>query len=472
MIQLRDYQQNAVSECREEFRNGARKVLLVAPTGSGKTVIFSFIAQAAAIERGKKVLICAHREELLAQISRTLEGFGIAHGWIASNRQPDHANPVQLASVMTLKRRSVSWIPDLIIMDEAHHCVAGSWLKIIERWPTAQVLGVTATPARLDGRGLGEVFECLVMGPTVKGLIEQGHLCPVKYYTPKLVDTHGLRARGGDFNEEELENLMMQSRVTGEVVGYYRKLSDAKPAVAFCTTIKHSEHVADAFNAAGYRWKSLDSSLSTSERRQAVRDLATGELHGISSCDIISEGFDLPCVTTAILLRPTQSLSLHLQQVGRVLRPAEGKDFAIIIDHVGNTGSSTDGTITPNHGRAEDDRDWTLDGIEKKQPTKAESKMCKECFAMIPVSATSCPECKADLTADVPLPDEDKEGELEEFGGTPASLVYGSEEWLKKASLREVLRWARTREQLVQVQELRGYKKAWVYYTELSRGNK
>lgn len=396
-MELRDYQADCIAKLRAAFQQQHRRVLLVAPTGAGKTVMFSYLTQKLT-ERGNRVLLLAHRDFLLDQIGGTLARFDIPHGFIAAKRRRELCHLAQVAGVHTLKNRvaKIAWQPDWIICDEAHHATAGSWNTILGAYPSARVVGVTATPERLDGKGLGEIFDHMVLGPRVQDLMDRGFLSRVKYYSPATVSTEGMRIRMGDYQQSEIEQAVNQRGVTGHAVDWYRKACDGAPAIAFCASIAHSENVAEGFREAKYRWQALHSKMSHADNQAAIQKLASGELHGVSSCDIISEGFDVPVVTAAILLRPTKSLGLHLQQIGRVLRPAPGKERAIIIDHVGNVAQCKAGSWTLNHGRAEDDRVWSLDG-RKKDKEKMPAKRCPVCFAMIPISATKCPECGAEF---------------------------------------------------------------------------
>jgi superfamily II DNA or RNA helicase len=388
MIQLRDYQLDLVHGVREAYRSGRKAPLVVSPTGSGKTVLFAYIAQGTSA-KGNSVVILVHRQELVDQTCRTLHAFGVAHGVIAAGRTPDRTLPVQVASVQTYVRRLDFFKPALIIADEAHHATAGSWRKVITHHPQARILGVTATPERLDGKGLGEVFDELIRGPEVKDLIRGGHLAPPLYYAPpQAADLTGISIKRGDFDQREIAAAMDKAAITGDAVEHYAKLCRGAPAVAFCASVAHAQHVAEQFQAAGFRAATIDGNMDRDDRREVVRKLGDGRLHVLTSCEIINEGFDLPIVTAAILLRPTMSLAVHLQQVGRVLRPAPGKDRAIILDHVGNLG---------RHGLAEDVRDWSLDGRPKgKRKAKDEDEVrvlqCPSCFCCHE-PAPECPEC-------------------------------------------------------------------------------
>lgn len=448
-MNLRPYQQNAIDDVKLAFMNRNRRVLLVAPTGAGKTVMFSYIAKHAAL-KGNRIAILAHREELLEQISRTLTQFDVDHGFVAVRRPVNLSKMVQVCGVHTLKNRAarLAWTPDLIVCDEAHHATAGSWARILEAYPDARVLGVTATPERLDGTGLGNVFDTMVRGPEIADLIERGFLSRVKYYCPTTVNTDDMKLRMGEYRHSDVDERVNNRRVIGEAVKWYRKLCDGAPAVAFCASIKHSEHVAETFRAAGYRWASLDSTLTPEARRAAVLGLGNGNLHGISSCDIISEGFDLPIVSAAILLRPTASLGLYLQQVGRVLRVALGKTHATIIDHVGNCGSNRGGKWVEKHGFAEDIRKWSLEGRIKRDGA-APVRLCEECFAVVPISARICPQCGATLWTDPEVLDQDAE-ELEEV--------------VSPLKIRELERAAKTLADWHQVAKLRKFKAGWAWH--------
>jgi DNA repair protein RadD len=388
MINLRDYQNDCIEGIRGSYRAGRRSPLLVSPTGSGKTVMFAFIADKTSVNL-KKVLILVHRQELVDQTCKTLRAFGVEHGIIAAGRSPEKRHLVQVASVQTLVRRLDSFRPDLIVIDEAHHGTAGSWRKVLDYNPQARVLGVTATPERLDGKGLREVFDDLIRGPEVKDLIRNGHLSPPVYYAPPIAaDFSQVKIARGDYDQKQLAAAMDKREIIGDAVEHYARICPGAPAVAFCTSIAHAQHVADQFNAAGFSAATIDGNMDRDKRREVVAMLGDGRLQVLTSCEIINEGFDLPIVSAAILLRPTMSLGLHLQQIGRVLRVCPGKSRAVILDHVGNLG---------RHGLAEDVRDWSLDGRPKKTGKKKDAddidvRQCKQCFCChAPMSA--CPEC-------------------------------------------------------------------------------
>lgn len=380
----RPYQTAALDALRRAYADGRRAPLLTAPTGSGKTVIFA-LASHGATARGHSVVIVTHREELLQQASAKLTACGVPHGLIAAGREPDPAALCQVASVATLVRRLDSVRPPrLLIIDEAQHALAGQWQTILSRWPDALRLGVTATPCRLDGQGLGDVFDSLVLGPSVSDLQAQGYLARARYWAPpQVADLSGLGTRAGDYAREAAAERMRRPGVTGDAVAHYQRLATGRRAVAFCVTVSHAETVATEFAAAGIPATSVDGSLSPQERADRLARFAAGEVLVLTSCDLISEGWDLPQVDAALLLRPTASLGLHLQQVGRVLRPAPGKDYAVVLDHVGNL---------ERHGLAEEPREWSLAGKGRRPRVVLGAVRCPVCFAMYS-PAELCPQC-------------------------------------------------------------------------------
>ena len=447
-MNLRPYQQQAVDELRGAYAQGARSPLFVLPTGGGKTFTFVYVGQSA-VARGNRVLILVHRQELLMQASRSLTAMGVRHGLIARGHVTT-GDQVQVASVQTLIRRlgKHRYHFDLIIVDEAHHAIAGSWRKIIDALPQARVLGVTATPIRSDGKGLRDVFDTMVTGPTVQQLIDMGHLVrPVVYAPPTQLDLAGVKRRMGDFDQAELGKRVDKPTITGSAVEHYRKLCDRQPAIAFCVSVAHAQHVAADFRSAGYQAKAIDGSMPDAERKQAIEDLGAGRLHVLTSCDIISEGTDIPVVAAAILLRPTQSMGLFIQQVGRALRPAPGKDRAIILDHVGNC---------MRHGLPQDDRDWSLDGLldagkRKRENDVAPVKQCEKCYAVF-TPRPVCPVCGH--THEI------KEREIKQTEGELQEVDAVTMQRQRKQEIGK----ARTLEELQEVARKRGYKPGWARF--------
>lgn len=443
MTTLRPYQSDMVDAIRAEYRRRVRSVLTVAPTGSGKTVVFSYIAHHAQ-ERGHRVLILVHRTELLDQVSAALTANATPHALIAQGHRFQPMVPVQVGSVFTVvKRLAKLAVPDLIIPDEAHHAVLSTtWGQVLAAFPSAKVLGVTATPVRLSGEGLGECFQSLVLGPTVEQLISIGALCPARVYAPPTISTEGLHSRMGDFIKAELTVRTDTPTVTGDAVKHYQRLTPGRAAVVFCVSVDHAKHVADQFNAAGISAHSVDGKMDRGLRRDIVGAFTAGRLLVLTSCDLISEGFDCPRIEVGISLRPTQSMGLWLQQVGRCLRPWPGKSEAVIFDHAGNT---------MRHGLPDDDREWTLEG----RPRQARDvgaisvRICPSCFAANRSGGLACTECGAVFPV--------KPREIEQQDGDLVEVDKAERDRQRQVARSEVWQ-AKTEAELIALGERRGYK--------------
>lgn len=451
MLRLRDYQQQDVNAIRDAMARGKRAILYVLPTGGGKTVVFSNIAATVAA-RNKSTMTLVHRIELLRQTSKALGKNGVDHGLISPKFTPDYRKPVQVASVQTLVRRThMLKKPDLIIIDEAHHATAGTWKKILAEYPNAYIIGVTATPCRGDGVGLGVqaggIFDHLIEGPTTKQLIEKGYLVrPVIYAPVEKLDLRSVHIVAGDYNKAEIADVVDKPKITGNAVAHYRKLCSGAPAVAFCINVAHAEHVAEEFRAAGYRAYSVDGTMDDDTRSRILNGLGNGQVQVVCSCDLISEGTDIPAIQCAILLRPTKSLGLFIQQCGRALRILDGKDKAIILDHVGNT-------LT--HGMPHEEREWSLDGVKKVKgkrdaAVRVNVRQCPNCYAMH-APAPSCPECGMVYSTDV---------DIEEIYGELTEITPAEERLLKRKKQIEVGS-AQSLEELIAIGRARGYKDGW-----------
>ena len=410
-IKLRDYQEVAVQDVRVEFRKKNHPVLFVLPTGGGKTYTFSYVADSSA-NRGRNVCIIVHRKELLLQASASLASLGIEHGMISPDFTPKPYAKVQVASIDTLlqrlKKRAFKF--GLLIFDEAHHVISDNkWGRVYELLGKPPMLGVTATPVRTDGKGLGEhaggVFKSIVLGPSVVELIRRGMLInPHVYASPFVPDVDEVKTdRNGKDNLVALAKLVDKPKITGSAVAHYTEICPGRRAIVFCSGIEHAKHVRDEFNAAGYRFEILVGApqMSDTERTDVNKRLRNGELHGACTVDLVSEGYDLPDLECCIMLRPTASEALFLQQVGRVMRPSPGKTECWLLDHVGNTGKlQDDGTFKRKHGLPNEEREWTLDGRKKKKKKsdqdevedKIDIKQCPKCYTTHE-AAPACPRC-------------------------------------------------------------------------------
>lgn len=446
---LRPYQQQAITDLRAAVSAGALAPLYVLPTGGGKSVIFTALASGA-LARGRRVVVLAHRRELVAQGAAHLARAGLHVGIIAPWATADPSAPAQVASVQTLVRRlDATPEPDLLVIDEAHHAAAGSWRAIREAWPKAIAVGVTATPIRLDGAGLGEVFDALVLGPSARELTADGYLVPAEVWCPSVPDLAGVRTRGGDWSPEDLERALERSAIVGDAVASFQQHVPDGTAVAFCVSVAAARSTAAAFNASGIQAAVLTGDASGTSRQGVLDDLSAERIRVLCTVDVVSEGFDLPQIAAAILLRPTKSLGLYLQQVGRALRPAPGKTRAIILDHAGNA---------LRHGLPSEDRDWSLDGIQRRHGRPAADddeavsvRQCMSCYAVFETGPV-CPFCGS-----VPAPTKrelrEREGELRLLAEREAARVAA----VRQAEERRT----ETLEDLLRIEKERGYKKGW-----------
>jgi superfamily II DNA or RNA helicase len=367
-------------------------------TVTHNTYTFSAIADAAA-SRGRPVCIIVHRKELLLQASASLSALGIHHGLISPDYSPTHAL-VQVASVDTLQIRlkKHKYKFGLLIFDEAHHVIAGNkWGRIYESLGQPPMLGVTATPVRTDGKGLGTIagglFSAMVLGPSVPDLVKRGMLiAPTVYMGQEIPDFSGVKVnRDGDLSMEDLAERIDKPKVIGDAVKAYTDICAGARAIVFCPNVNSARHVMESFNAAGYRFELLVGApaMSDAARTSVNKRLRSGELHGACTVDLVSEGYDLPDLTCCIMLRLTQSEGLFLQQVGRVMRPSPGKTECFLLDHVGNIGrpDPDTGEFKVKHGFPHWERDWTLDGKKKKrgraaldEPPPLPLKQCPKCY--------------------------------------------------------------------------------------------
>jgi len=393
MIPLYDFQEELGTNARKSLRK-FQSTLLVLPTGAGKSYITAWMVRNGLI-KGNTAYFCVHRKDLVTQMSSTFRKFNIPFGYIASGRPYNPFMPVQICSIQTLYNRlhKVA-VPSILIVDEAHFSCSKTYSEIIDVYKKAGafIIGKTATPWRLSGEGLARHFDDMVIGPSVRELMDQGFLSRYKYYAPSVPDLTGIASRMGDYVKAELETAMDRNTIIGNAVSHYRKFAMNKRAVAFCVSIKHSVHVAESFRSAGIMALHVDGDTPMKDRMKAYHSFAKGEIKILTSVAIFSEGLDLASlvgsevpIEAAILLRPTQSLSLFLQQVGRALR--KKPEPAIILDHAGNY---------LRHGLPDEDREWSLAGRPKKKRGEEEPEVrvrqCQECYA-VHLPAPVCPEC-------------------------------------------------------------------------------
>ncbi len=414
MIQLRPYQVAGVDGVGAGWAAGNHNMLAVFPTGAGKTAMLSHIMHH---HTGACVAI-AHRQELVGQISQALAREGVVHRIIGSKAVvrlccKNHieefgkcyyhpAAPCGVAGVGTLTRPSRqhalrSWLASvtLWVQDEAHHVLReNQWGKAAALFPHAKGLGVTATPMRADGAGLGRefdgLFDDMVLGPSMRDLIKDGYLTEYRIFAPRSdidLSTVNITA-GGDYNPKKLRAAAQKSHIVGDIVEHYRRIAPGKLGVTFATDVDTATTIAEQFTAQGVPAAVVSAKTPDAERQAILRRFRGRELLQLVNCVLFGEGFDLPAIEVVSMGRPTESYGLYVQQFGRALRPMEGKDRAIIIDHVGNV---------VRHGLPDAPREWTLARRDKRAPsgpTDVEAlKSCPQCLGVYPRPLPACPEC-------------------------------------------------------------------------------
>lgn len=435
---LRDYQLEIIDKVRDSMNRGNRRVMLQLPTGAGKTLVASEILKQTSLN-GYNSIFLADRRKLIDQTGEKLKSYGVDYGIIMAGRAPDWEAPVQVASIQTLYsraiRRQVMSLPDvqLVVIDEAHKSLGNQYLEIIqEHYPEAFLLGLTATPYRADGRGLDEMYDDLVIGPSVKRLTEEGYLVPMKYYAPSMPDMVYLESivdkSKGDYNETKLGKYMEQNRpLIGDVVKHYKLLAGDRQAVVFASSVRHSIYLAEAFNKAGIPAEHIDGTTYHIERQRIYDDVHSGKTRVLTNCAVLIEGWDEPQISAAILARPTKSVATYLQMAGRVLRPYPGKQDAILIDHSG---------AVRELGFVHDERDWSLAAREaiklEEDPTakidegsepKDENIVCENCTTVYS-GRRKCPECGWEPPKRKPKPVKILEAQLEEVLAVKAKEDY------------------------------------------------
>lgn len=454
MFTLRPYQEQFIDDIRHEFAIGKRRVCAVAPCGSGKTVMAGWMARGALV-RGRRVLFMVHRKELIEQTSRAFQRLGINHSLILKGARVVDDSPVHIASVQTLSRRlDKLQPPDFLICDECHHIMAGTYQKILTAFPKAYVLGLTATPTRLNGSGLGSVFESLVLGATVKELIAEGNLAPYDYYAPPTkFDPKLARVRYGEYVKSDVAAQIDDAMIIGDVVKNYKKYADGKRAIVYCISREHSEHIAAAFQKEGIAACHVDGDTASARRANCIAAFREGKINVLCNCELFGEGFDVPALDAVILARPTKSLTLYIQQAMRAMRRDDHnpKKRAVIIDHVGNVFQ---------HGLPDEEREWTLEEKAKRKRMREVPpiRQCPKCFAALPAQAKVCSSC----------------GYVFRTEGRKATESDGQLvriEELKRKKRQEVGR-ARTIQELEAIAIRRGYSMRWVTHIARARHRK
>lgn len=356
-MKLRPYQEELKFKVLDALSQ-VNRVMLQLPTGGGKTITFVDLAEHF-VNQNKIVWILVHRKELIDQTADKLTKYNVRHGVIQADYHYSQFAPCHIVSVQTVVRRlSKVRPPDIIICDEAHHSTANSYRKIYENYPKAKLIGVTATPVRTNGEGFKDLFDKMICGLSVKELIKQGYLCEPKIFAkPLSFDLSSIRVTAGDFNDKDLFEALDNTEIYGDLVNSYIQKANGKKAIVFAINIEHSKHIVEMYNASGIKAEHLDGTTPKVERTAILNRFKRGETLVLSNVNIITEGFDVPDCEVVQLAKPTKSLAMYLQMVGRGLRTSPGKEYAIVLDH-------SDSVFY--HGFPQQDRIWTLKGKKKK----------------------------------------------------------------------------------------------------------
>lgn len=441
-FKLFGYQQELVDKARQSLAKGNRSVLLVSPAGSGKSIMIAEITRLA-IQKGGHVMFTVHRKELADQISETFkdDDIDLAH--------------TTIMTVGRIKNRLGKLpTPTLIITDETHHSLAKTYQDIYNWYSNVPRLGFSATPWRLSGKGLKDVYDDMVEGPTVKWLIDHHYLAPFTLYGYNSDTSMLKKSSTGDYTTKSMDDFASHI-IYGDIIKEWREKADGQKTIIYCHSIEFSKQVAQAFNEAGIQAMHADSKTPAAERDQIMNDFKNGKITVLCNVDLISEGFNVPDCSCVVMLRPTKSLVLYIQQSMRCMRYQPGKQ-AIIIDHVSNY---------ENFGLPDTDREWTLEDRTKKKGGGGggqSTRTCGKCFAVIPISCQTCPICGAKLETESTELINDKAVHLTEIKNfKPLTTNYLITK--KPAELNSM-------QELYTYAEAKGYKRGWAWYQGKKRG--
>ncbi|ADJ40968.1 DEAD/DEAH box helicase [Limosilactobacillus fermentum] len=445
MFKLFGYQQELVDKARQSLAKGNHSVLLVSPAGSGKSVIIAEITRLA-IEKGGHVMFMVHRKELVDQIIDTFlkDDIDLSH--------------TTVMTVGKIKRRLGKLpTPTLIITDETHHSLAKTYQDIYNWYDNVPRLGFSATPWRLSGKGLKNVYDDMVEGPSVQWLIDNSYLADYTMYGYKSGDDSQLKKSStGDYTGRSMDDYA-KTIIRGDVIKTWREKANERKTIVYCHAVWFSKQVAQVFNNAGIKAAHVDSKTPSGERSKIMVDFKAGKIMVLCNCDLISEGFNVPDCSCVVLLRPTESLVLYIQQSMRPMRFVPGK-HAVIIDQVGNF---------KKFGTPDTPRTWTLEDRKKKKGNGGGQlgppvRTCEKCFAVIPAQSRSCPICGAEIEVTKTELDIDRDANLDDvtqFKPFSANYVVTK----RPSDLK-------TRQDLEEYAKAKGYKPGWIYYQLKKRG--
>lgn len=434
---LRDYQINSIELIKEEFKKGFNKVMLVLPTGAGKSVIACEMIKRS-VKKGNNVIFVVRGVSLINQMSQTLFREYVDHGVIQSNHWNKRPNSkVQIVSIDTIISRKNYPKADFIIIDEVDQATSKGYKEFLSKYNNSFILGVTATPFFI--KPITHAVESYVAPISMQGLIDKNYLCPFKYYAPNVPDLSEVKVSSStkDYVNDQLEEVMVQGSLTGEIIKHWKSLGQNRPTLCFAVNVKHSKILVERFNKSGIPAAHCDANTPQNERDEIFLKLKNGEIKIVCNVGIATRGFDAPYVSCLIIARPTKSLNLHIQILGRGTRLHDGKENCLVLDHAGNI---------QQHGFPTDEREINLYGKATETFTKT-SKICKECFAVY--RGPICPECGVKAP---PAP----QGEIVE---TDEQLQEITQQNFIEITLKNLIREAKQK----------GRKKQWAYYKLIDR---
>lgn len=446
MFILRNYQKKLISNLKQSLLSGNHNVVVQSPAGSGKTVTMAAIAKSAT-DKHNNVLFIVHRREIVEQVKQTFKAYGVDMALC------------YVGMVQTVTRRLEKLDkPQLILVDECHHALAKSYTRIFEYFEQANVVGFTATPIRLSGQGLSKVFDDLILGPQIDWLIDNNFLAPYEYYSVKLIDDKKLKKNStGDFSSKSMDSAS-KNIIYGDVIKTYKRVASNTKTIIYTHNVESSIKVAKEFNEAGFKALQVDGKTPKDKRKQAMDDFRSDKITILVNAELYGEGVDVPDCQTVVMLRPTESLSLFIQQSMRCMRYKPNKK-ATIIDHVANY---------TRFGLPDTPRTWSLEGRDKKKKASGSDvpiRTCPHCFAVISAAYSTCPICGYEIGADKSELKSDKSAKMEKINKTEFKTDYSN---VKYGRMNP--KDAKSPEEMYKIAKAKGYKPGWAYHQIIAKG--
>lgn len=439
MYKLHPYQRKLVNQARQSLAKGNHSVLVVSPAGSGKSIVIAEIARLTQ-QKGGHVMFTVHRKELTEQINQSFK-----------NNNVDLSKCTIMTVGKIANRLGKLQKPSLIITDETHHSLAKTYKKIYDYYSDVPLIGFTATPWRMNHKGLGHVYDDMVEGPDVSWLIKNHYLAPYKYYSVKLIDDTKLKKSStGDHTNKSISQATESSTIYGDVIQTYLDKTPGQQAIVYCHSIEFSKLVAKKFREAGVNAAHVDSKTPQVQREQIMSDFKRGKIKALCNIDLISEGFNVPDCSVVIMLRPTASLVVDVQQSMRSMRYRPHKK-ATIIDHVANY---------QRFGLPDTPRDWTLKDRAKTKKNNVSDppiRQCPQCFGIISAKDKVCPLCGFVFKAEQSEMKIDKTARLKQINNNDFDLKAN---YIVTKNPKDL----NTMDELQEFAKAKGYKPGWAYY--------